>query len=114
MINWDETGTRIKELRNARKLSLRTLAAELGVSHTAVADWEKGKSQPNKENVNALANVFNVKPSFILTGEQIKDSAGQKLVNLIDLLSKEDRILLEALARRLLITKTEGQGADEV
>jgi len=115
-INWEDAGQRIKELRIAHKLSLRALAEKLNVSHTAIAEWEKGAVYPNKRNVNALCQTFNVQPSFILTGMQIKDTDGQRLVNQIDLLNEEDKQLVSAVIDRLLTeqTKTNGNGGTVV
>lgn len=110
VINWDEAGKRIKELRTAHKLSLRALAEKLDVSHTAVAEWEKGAVYPNKRNVNALCEVFNVQPSFILTGVQIKDTDGQRLVNQIDLLSNKDKQLVSSIVDRLLTEQPKTNG----
>lgn len=110
VINWDEAGKRIKELRTAHKLSLRALAEKLDVSHTAVAEWEKGAVYPNKRNVNALCEVFNVQPSFILTGVQIKDTDGQRLVNQIDLLSDKDKQLVSSIVDRLLTEQPKTNG----
>tara|TARA_Y100000004_G_scaffold189850_1_gene246083 strand:- start:448 stop:807 length:360 start_codon:yes stop_codon:yes gene_type:complete len=110
MIDWEEQGKRIAELRAAHKLSLRQLAQRIGVSHQAIASWEKGISAPNKANVNALCDVFNVKPSFILTGLQIKDTMGQQIINQIDLLNKEDQRLIVTLIHRLMVDEKKSNG----
>jgi len=113
VINWDEAGKRIKELRTAHKLSLRALAEKLDVSHTAIAEWEKGAAYPNKRNVNALCEAFNVQPSFILTGVQIKDTDGQRLVNQIDLLNDKDKQLVSSIVDRLLTEQPQTKGKEQ-
>lgn len=45
-------------LREGRGMDQRSLAAELGVSPSAVAQWEKGYNLPGTENLLAIADLF--------------------------------------------------------
>lgn len=58
----------IRKLREAKDLSQRELAKAIGVSSTAVVQWENGVSCPNRENTKKLCNFFNV------TQEQLEGS----------------------------------------
>lgn len=49
---------KIRELREARGMSQRQLANEVGVSPGAVAQWELGATTPTTANLVALANVL--------------------------------------------------------
>jgi transcriptional regulator with XRE-family HTH domain len=51
-------GERLKELRNARGMSLRDLAAEAGVSATLLSQIERSVTDPSLETVRRLAGVF--------------------------------------------------------
>lgn len=58
-------GARIRELREARKLSINKLAKLVGVSRPAVTQWEQGRTAPTHENVQALASALGVSVSEI-------------------------------------------------
>ena len=49
---------RIKELRESAGLSQMQLAIKLGVSQSAVAKWELGKTEPTASVIIALAKYF--------------------------------------------------------
>ncbi|MCW3839546.1 cupin domain-containing protein [Micromonospora yasonensis] len=51
-------GDRLHELRTARGLSLRTLAAEAGVSATLLSQIERGVTEPSLATLRRLATVF--------------------------------------------------------
>ena len=59
---------RIRDLRNARDLSLRQLAELSGINHNVIHKWETSKATPNRANVVRLAELFNVKPDWLLFG----------------------------------------------
>jgi len=58
-------GDRIKLLRQLRRISVRRLAAKVGVSATAIYDWEANKWNPNDENLWRLSRVLQV-PVYVL------------------------------------------------
>ena len=51
-------GERLKELRTARNLSLRDLAAQAGVSATLLSQVERSVTDPSLETIRRLAAVF--------------------------------------------------------
>ena len=59
---------RIKEVREFRRLTASELARRVGVSSTAVWNWEKNSVTPRHPVVEAIANALGVTPEFILTG----------------------------------------------
>lgn len=63
-----DIASRIRDLRNARDLSLRQLAELSGINHNVIHKWETGKATPNRANVVRLAELFNVKPAWLLFG----------------------------------------------
>ncbi|MDR1668937.1 MAG: helix-turn-helix domain-containing protein [Oscillospiraceae bacterium] len=56
----------ISKLRKEHSLTQETLAKILGVHHTTVSLWERNATQPDKENVYRLADLFNVTPEYVL------------------------------------------------
>ena len=56
----------VKELRESRGLSQMQLAIKLGVSQSAVAKWELGKTEPTASAIIAVARFFNETTDFIL------------------------------------------------
>ena len=57
---------RLKELRTERNISQMKLARLLGVSQSAVAKWELGKTEPTASAIIALAKFFNESTDYIL------------------------------------------------
>ncbi len=58
--------TKIKELREARGLSVRGLAREAGVSTETVYSVEHGKRQPSMKTLGKLARALEVDPGDLL------------------------------------------------
>ena len=54
-----------KELREERGLTKTALAKELGFSHVALVNWEKGKRTPDVDTMIAIASYFNVTLDFL-------------------------------------------------
>lgn len=51
-------GNKLKELRSSRGMSLRSLAAETGLSPTMLSQIERGTTEPSLRSLRLLANVF--------------------------------------------------------
>ena len=77
------TAKTIRDLRTGAHLSQATLAEQLGVDRSAVAQWETGVSQPRMGNVRKLASFFNVPVASILDGiDAVSRSTGPSTVTL--------------------------------
>ena len=57
---------RLKELREGAGISQMQLAKELGVSQSAVAKWELGKTEPTASAIISVAKFFNETTDFVL------------------------------------------------
>ena len=55
---------RIKELANAKGISLPVLESELGFGNGTIVKWDK--STPNAEKLNAVAKYFGVSMDYLL------------------------------------------------
>lgn len=53
-------GSRLKDLRNERKLTQDDLGKLLNVSGKTIGTWERDSRQPNIESINKLASIFGV------------------------------------------------------
>lgn len=77
-MNKIKLGNFIKKLRNTvgmsqEKLSLEFEKRNLIVSKKAISDWENGKTIPEIDKLNELANILNVSIDEILDGEIKKE-----------------------------------------
>ena len=57
---------KLKELRDEKKLSQRTLAKELGFSQAAIARWENNLQTPNIDVAIIIAKYFKVSTDYLL------------------------------------------------
>lgn len=58
-----ELRARLQQLRSP--LSVRKAAERIGVAETTWMRWENGKNRPGPEAIEALAEAFQVDPSYI-------------------------------------------------
>lgn len=57
---------RIKELRISNNLSQMDLSIATGISQSAIAKWELGKTEPNASAIIILAKFFNETADYLL------------------------------------------------
>lgn len=74
-------GERLFKLRREKKLARDALGAKIGVSKTAIKNWEDGENVPKLEYMQALADFFKVDFNFLATGEAL-DPAQQFIAQL--------------------------------
>ena len=63
-------GGRIRTLRRSSNLNQRQLAALLHVAHATVAHWEVGDQRIGMDTARRVANLFGVRPDWLLTGRE--------------------------------------------
>lgn len=61
-----DTVQRINVLFESREQSNRSILFELGLSPTALAEWNRGKSKPTVESIVKIAKYFNVSTDYLL------------------------------------------------
>ena len=59
-------GSRLKELRQDRKLSQKQFAKEIGYSQSQVSQWETNINEPTSSAITKIANYFNVSTDYLL------------------------------------------------
>jgi transcriptional regulator with XRE-family HTH domain len=62
----NKIGKRIREARLANGFSQEDLGDALSVTRSAISLWEKGRSMPEDQNLQALADVLKVSKDYLL------------------------------------------------
>lgn len=60
----------LKELRISHNLSQMQLSKETGLSQSAIAKWELGKTEPTASAIITLARFFNETADYLLGLEE--------------------------------------------
>ena len=72
-------GLRIKTMRLSRRMTQADLAKAIGQSPSSITMYESGKRNPDFETLEALADVFNVPLSAIVTNESRQKDPDDRL-----------------------------------
>ncbi len=103
-----ELGTRIRAVRLAQGLTQEQLARAVGVTRSAVAQWETGRAGQVGGNLTRIAQVLGTNAAFLLSGEQDAGAAPlplrgdeMALLRAYRDCTPEDRALLVRTAVRL-------------
>lgn len=69
------TGTRIRRARQSKNLTRKQLAERLGVSASAIEQWESNRRTPDNETLTRLATELDIQPDALtgMTQVQTKD-----------------------------------------
>ncbi len=63
-------GSRLRELRGIRGISLRKLAEKVGVSASFISQVEQDKCQPSLETLRKISQALDVPTSYVLEADQ--------------------------------------------
>jgi len=102
-----DIGLRIRNLRRERGITQDELAQQVGVSRSAVAQWETGRTGQITGNLSRIADVLDASVEFLVYGgdKQAPMQAQQgdelALLRLYRECDAEDRQILLRTARRL-------------
>jgi transcriptional regulator with XRE-family HTH domain len=98
----ESVGARIRALRLAANLTQDEFAAKLGVSRSAIAQWETDRAGQVRDNMERIAKVLNTSLGYLVSGEAGSLQGDElALVRLYRACTPEDRRLLVLNARRL-------------
>ena len=102
------TGARIRAARKDRSMTQDDLARAVGVSRSAVAQWETDRSGQVGANLTRVASALGVTAAFLLAGEMrigadtvAEGATEMALLRLYRACSEEDRAYLMRTARLL-------------
>ena len=74
MLSNEELGLKIRVMRKSRKMTQKDLGDAIGQSLGSISMYENGQRRPDRETLEALADVFNVSlSSLILTEPEFDD-----------------------------------------
>ena len=102
-----DIGTRIRAIRRERGLTQDELADQVGVSRSAVAQWETGRTGQVTGNLSRIAGVLGVNVEYLMVGDDKRAAADVRqgdelaLLRLYRECEPEDRQMLLRTARRL-------------
>ncbi len=99
-------GIRIRDVRRERGMTQDQLAGAVGVSRSAVAQWETGRAGQVTTNLTKIASVLEVGVEFLMYGDKrmpLEPRLGDEMaiLRLYRECGPEDRQLLLRTARRL-------------
>lgn len=77
--------TRLKELRQKKKMNMAQIARALGIAYTTYVSYEKGEREPNSEMLIILADFFNCSTDYLLGKTDIENSETPTNEKVIDL-----------------------------
>jgi len=75
----DSLGSRLKEARERRGLTLRALGERASLSHSFISDIESGRSMPSIETLQRLAEILNVTVTYLLDDEEQRAARSHEL-----------------------------------
>ena len=61
-----EFGLKLRQLRTEKKVGMKRLARDLGISHTYISHIERGKAQPSESLIRKFAAYFGVDEEDLL------------------------------------------------
>lgn len=63
----------LRNLRESKRLSQKELAEAIFISPSAISQYESGRTRPSHDNLEALANFFNVNTDYLYGTSPIAD-----------------------------------------
>jgi transcriptional regulator with XRE-family HTH domain len=90
----------IRQMRKDHGLTLEELAAKIGVSAPHLSEVERGKKNLNNHLISRLAEALGVEPAALIASND--QAAHDHLRRILDQLSPDDRLRVEAFADALL------------
>jgi transcriptional regulator with XRE-family HTH domain len=102
-----DIGRRVRAARQDRGLTQNELASQVGVSRSAVAQWETGRAGQVTGNLSRIASVLEVNVEYLMYGDdkravgEVRQGDELALLRLYRECQPDDRQMLLRTARRL-------------
>ena len=87
----EKVGAYIMILRKARKYTQQGLAENLGVSHQAVSNWERGESMPDISILPKLAALLGTTTDNILSADRDDFKGFDEILENVNILTKKKK-----------------------
>ncbi|ARJ39087.1 XRE family transcriptional regulator [Sporosarcina sp. P21c] len=99
----NEFGKRLRKLREQKKMTLRYLAERANLSYSFIASLEKGRYNPSRESICALASALDVDRNelLILAGFIPNDKSDQVYISSKDELNTKEMALEKLLEEKV-------------
>lgn len=98
----ESVGQRIRALRLANNLTQDEFASQLGVSRSAIAQWETDRAGQVRENLERIAKVLGTSIAYLVSGETGSLQGDElALMRLYRACAAEDRQILLRTAKLL-------------
>jgi transcriptional regulator with XRE-family HTH domain len=80
----ESIGKRVERVREERGISASELARLVGVTPTAVWNWEKNGTRPRQDALSTLAKVLGVSKEFLISGGAQESENTDTVAKIID------------------------------
>ena len=93
--------SRIKSLRDSKKLTMEQLSAvfaekyDATISKSSISRWEEGQADPDTDHANIYADYFNVSLDWLTNGKEKTDN------DVIELTAKDERDIQKELQKMI-------------
>lgn len=94
-------GQRLYQLRQDKGLARTALAMKIGVSKTAIKNWEDNDNIPKTEYLKLLADYFHCDINYLLRGESKENLSKQAKEQRTPVLSKSDVLSIDTDSKQL-------------
>lgn len=96
----------LKKLRKSRNLTQQQLASKMNLAKSTISMYENGKREPNFEQLEAFADIFNVDMNTLI-GNDIKQNSNEP--DEYEVLFKEKLSKLNPQIRKFILAQFEAQ-----
>lgn len=97
-------GNRLKSLRTDKKMPLKALGKELGISVATLSNYERNERKPDFDTIIKIADHFNVSIDYLLGRTEAKNQSHYMLDNLVSNfndLPLEQQVMMSTLIANL-------------
>ena len=99
-----ELGKRLREARG--NTTLPDFAQSLGVHKNTVMRWERGECAPDANIVKTIFEIYNVDPTWLITGKPIKESHSEKYLATTRIVEILDEIGIDLPTEKMVLFVT--------
>ena len=72
-------GTRIREMRNNKGISLRKASEEIGISYSYLSELENNKKKPSSEIINKISDYYQTSADYILCRSDLRSNPSERI-----------------------------------